>query len=351
MVPSLSLTILCQMLLSSAAFMAIPLWNAGAVRSPAFSAPLFFLSSQDDHNSPSQTAESEGNLEKNSAYIHGLLENLTAAVDKYIMTGSPASQKRVYNVLQMIQSEAMDPELVKKGERLIKRGGLPVAGKRTEATVDTSANDEKKRLQEAEARRSWESSRTSEVGETVAANAAGRSALSRRETSNDKPDIFLGQIDKKLDPMSVAKDKQELEKALGQGKGSALSGQDEEAMMSDLEISEASAKVSQMVAKAGAGSAFKGESLGIGGLDDVLAQVKRRVWIPLAAPPQLLEELGIHPVRGLLLYGKPGCGKTLLASKLGQMLSPLRPITVVNGPEIMDKVRLIAYNTFASRQA
>jgi ATP-dependent 26S proteasome regulatory subunit len=90
-------------------------------------------------------------------------------------------------------------------------------------------------------------------------------------------------------------------------------------------------------AKAGSGTQFEGESLGIGGLDDVLAQVKRRVWIPLAAPPSLLEELGIHPVRGLLLYGKPGCGKTLLARTLGKILSPMRPITVVSGPEIMDK--------------
>jgi hypothetical protein len=350
MVPSLSLTILCQMLLLSAAFMPLPCWNAGAVRSPSFFAPPLFLSSQEaaDHNSPSQTAESEGNLEKNSAYINGLFENLTEIVDKFIMTGAPATQKRAYNVLQMIQSEAMDPELVKKSVRLMTRAGLPVTKKATEAPVDLSANDEKKRRQEAEARKGWESSRTSEVGETVAANAAGRSALSRRDTNNDKPDLFLGQIDSKLDPRSVAKDKQELERALAEGESSA---QDEETMMSDAELAEASAKVSQMVARAGAGSAFKGESLGIGGLDDVLAQVKRRVWIPLAAPPQLLEELGIHPVRGLLLYGKPGCGKTLLASKLGQMLSPLRPITIVNGPEIMDKVRTsITTNLFASRQ-
>ena len=50
-----------------------------------------------------------------------------------------------------------------------------------------------------------------------------------------------------------------------------------------------------------------------------------------------VSELGIQPTRGLLLYGAPGCGKTLLASTLGSMLSPFRPITVVNGPEILDK--------------
>ena len=55
--------------------------------------------------------------------------------------------------------------------------------------------------------------------------------------------------------------------------------------------------------------------------------------------PQLLntQELGISPARGLLLYGKPGCGKSLIASVIGQMLSPFRPITVISGPEILDK--------------
>ena len=68
----------------------------------------------------------------------------------------------------------------------------------------------------------------------------------------------------------------------------------------------AASKVSDYVARAGTN--FDPKLLGIGGLDEVLSQVKRRVWTPLAAPPQLLKDLGIHPVRGLLLYGRPGCG-------------------------------------------
>jgi hypothetical protein len=63
---------------------------------------------------------------------------------------------------------------------------------------------------------------------------------------------------------------------------------------------------SDLVAKAGAGDAFEGQQLGIGGLEDVLKEIKRRIWVPLAAPPSLLAELGINPVRGLLLYGQPG---------------------------------------------
>ena len=44
----------------------------------------------------------------------------------------------------------------------------------------------------------------------------------------------------------------------------------------------------------------------IGGLDHVLDQVKRRKWTPLAAPPQLHAELGMQPVSGHMLYGRPG---------------------------------------------
>ena len=37
------------------------------------------------------------------------------------------------------------------------------------------------------------------------------------------------------------------------------------------------------------GGGFNGTALGVGGLDDVLEEIKTRIWTPLAAPPQLLK--------------------------------------------------------------
>ena len=138
-----------------------------------------------------------------------------------------------------------------------------------------------------------------------------------------------------MKPKQMADDKLAFQKKLRED--TTVSSTPESTSSNSWKQKDATAKVAELVARAGALSSFEGEKLGIGGLDDVLAEVKRRIWTPLAAPPQLLRELGIHPVRGLLLYGRPGCGKTLLARKLGQMLSPLRPITVVSGPEVLDK--------------
>ncbi|CAM9901125.1 unnamed protein product, partial [Scytosiphon promiscuus] len=81
---------------------------------------------------------------------------------------------------------------------------------------------------------------------------------------------------------------------------------------------------------------LSGDSLGVGGLDEELEEIRRRVCVPLAAPEDLLEDLGISPVRGLLLYGPPGCGKTLLARRLSAALTP-RPPAVVSGPEILER--------------
>lgn len=55
------------------------------------------------------------------------------------------------------------------------------------------------------------------------------------------------------------------------------------------------------------------ESYGdIGGLDEQIQEIKEAVELPLTHP-ELYEEMGIRPPKGVILYGEPGTGKTLLA--------------------------------------
>ncbi len=50
----------------------------------------------------------------------------------------------------------------------------------------------------------------------------------------------------------------------------------------------------------------------IGGLAEQINEIKEVVELPLKKP-ELFRELGIQPPKGVLLYGEPGTGKTLLA--------------------------------------
>ncbi|KTW31547.1 hypothetical protein T552_00188 [Pneumocystis carinii B80] len=58
----------------------------------------------------------------------------------------------------------------------------------------------------------------------------------------------------------------------------------------------------------------------IGGLESQIQEIKETVELPLTHP-ELYEEIGIRPPKGVILYGEPGTGKTLLAKAVANQTS------------------------------
>ncbi|MGC8687397.1 MAG: CDC48 family AAA ATPase [Candidatus Micrarchaeia archaeon] len=72
----------------------------------------------------------------------------------------------------------------------------------------------------------------------------------------------------------------------------------------------------------------------VGGLDEVKSQLKEAVELPVKNP-EAFEKIGIRPVKGILLVGAPGTGKTLLAKAVATERES--NFISIKGPELLSK--------------
>ncbi|HEY8140721.1 MAG TPA: CDC48 family AAA ATPase [Nitrososphaera sp.] len=72
----------------------------------------------------------------------------------------------------------------------------------------------------------------------------------------------------------------------------------------------------------------------IGGMKEQIKRLREIVELPMRHP-EVFAKLGIEPHSGILMYGSPGCGKTLIAKALASESEA--NFFIINGPEIMNK--------------
>jgi len=73
----------------------------------------------------------------------------------------------------------------------------------------------------------------------------------------------------------------------------------------------------------------------VGGVRKQMAQIRELVELPLRHPA-LFKTIGVKPPKGILLYGPPGSGKTLIARAVANETGAF--FFLINGPEIMSKL-------------
>ena len=72
----------------------------------------------------------------------------------------------------------------------------------------------------------------------------------------------------------------------------------------------------------------------IGGIDEIIQTIREVIELPLKRA-DLFEHLGIKPHKGIILFGPPGCGKTMIAKAIANEVNA--HFIPINGPELLSK--------------
>lgn len=73
----------------------------------------------------------------------------------------------------------------------------------------------------------------------------------------------------------------------------------------------------------------------IGGIDNIIQNIRELIEYPLLHP-ELFKHLGVQPVRGILIHGPAGCGKTVLATAIAGEFN--LPMFKVSAPELVSGI-------------
>ncbi|XP_028092620.1 vesicle-fusing ATPase-like [Camellia sinensis] len=91
-------------------------------------------------------------------------------------------------------------------------------------------------------------------------------------------------------------------------------------------------------------------SLGIGGMTSQFAQILQSAFGSQMVPHSLAKRLNLKPVRGMLLHGPPGSGKTLIAQSICKLLNAKEPL-IVNGPDVLNSFQVVSEREIRSHKA
>lgn len=81
---------------------------------------------------------------------------------------------------------------------------------------------------------------------------------------------------------------------------------------------------------------FNFNDLNIGGLNDKTKDILKELLYVRYLSDDLKTSLNVKNIKGILLYGPPGCGKTLIASQIATILGA-KNIKTISGPELLNK--------------